>query len=868
MASSVLAPVTASDFIQFDRGVDEYKNVSVIRGPSCHTNCVRSYGSMRGGVVFVGISPAKDETLRTGRPLTGPSGEMLNACLEAIELHRYNYYCTNLVCEWMDDPSDSDIAKCDQRLKHELLNLRPKLIVLLGKLVVEEFTERPFASIRGAVQWSDFYNAYVMGTYHPSAILRSMGDYGSSKDDKASEMIYDFIRDLRKIPQVVEWEPGAPESKIRYRVVTTNDDAQNVLDNLPRSEDFPISIDAETTYGKDDEEVEVFKDDVLCMGVGSENFAWVFTPSALYREDGTPALVWPPCHWVMHNSIFDSQVVRRKLGQWITIKEDTMLQSYSLDERQGVHRLKKLAREYLGVGFYEEVRYDNWKNQKPGKAKGEKRIEDTPKHLLYEYNAQDVVYTTRLFWKFKQWQINDNVRDFYLHILIPAVNMYKEAQYHGVNIDMDMHLKLAWEWGLRINKEEDEIQELVQSEGWEGELNISSTDQVAQFLYGVLSLPIVKYTKGNKPSVDKEVLEQLRNQHEFIPKLESIRRLYKMWSTYIVSLPEKLKVDGRAHPIVKLHGQTGGRPSYSELAVQTFVAPSAPHEFNQMRKLIIPPPFEGYEGTDGYECPEDDEYVIVEIDYGKAELWVAQSYSQDDQMLADLLSGDYHTNVATDIYEKVLELITKDDRSGAKRTSFGILYDIEEGTLAKLTKSTPLDARERIIRWNKRNDDYHRWALDTQKQIRKTGELVSKTGRKRRIIILGNAHRAVKQAVNFPIQSTSNDVVLVSAVQLHPRIKEIGGHILFTMHDSIITKALRSRLTEHCTIMHDIMIAQHFEGIRPIPVEIKVGKSWGDVDGVHDCSERATKPNEYSIGLEDSCQWRKQVECEQLKIAV
>jgi uracil-DNA glycosylase family 4 len=358
-----------------EQGIEEYKDVTVVRGPACHHKGVLGYGNINGGVVFIGISPARHEVTKSRRPLTGPSGEMLNACLTALDLSRSDYYCTNLVCTWMDEPDESSILSCRARLEHELRVIKPKLIVLLGTIVTEYFTGRKFGKVRGAVQWNTDYDCYVMGTYHPSAIIRSMGDYGSSKDDKASKMIYDFIRDLKKIPDVVKWEVGAPEAQIRYRVVNSIEQAQNVLDNLPR--DIPVAIDVETTYGKDDEEVEVFSTDLLCVGVGTDTFAWIFTPSALYTKDGMPALTWPDLCWTMHNSIFDSQVMKLKLDAWLTIREDTMLQSYSLDERSGVHRLKPLTREYLGAGFYEDDRFY-----------GKLKLYEVSKDLLYEYNAK------------------------------------------------------------------------------------------------------------------------------------------------------------------------------------------------------------------------------------------------------------------------------------------------------------------------------------------------------------------------------------------------------------------------------------------------------------------------------------------------
>lgn len=838
--------MTANGFRRYERGVEAYKDVQVIQGPVCCEDGIRSYGTTTSGIMFIGISPARDETTRTMRPLTGPSGQLLNACLEALELDRKDMYCTNLVCTWMDNPSVEDITRCMPRLEYEIAILKPKLIVTLGTLVTEILLERKFGKVRGAVQWSDHYNAYMMGTYHPEAIIHSMDDRGSSKDDKSSKMIADFIRDIKKLHTVPSWLPGAPEAKVRYRVVTSSEQAQNVLDNLPRSSEFPISLDVETTYSKNDEEVEVFKDDVLCVGVGSENYAWVFTPDALYNDDGTPALNWPNnIHWTMHNSTFDAQVMRRKLGQWITIHEDTMLESYSLDERSGIHRLKTLAREYLAVGFYEDDRFY-----------GKMTLDKILPEMLYEYNAKDVVYTTRLHLKQKPLQIQDGVRDFYERILIPAVNMFKEVQYHGVGIDMNLHAKLTAEWCVKWLIEEQELQEIAKEEGWEGEINLNSGAQLGTFLFNVLSLPIVKRTPKGEPSVDKEVLEKLEPLHPFIAKLKAYRTRTKMIGTYIQELPQKLKVDGRAHPIVKLHGTVTGRPAYTDLAVQTFVRPDTKTEYNQMRKLIIPPPYEIYEGTDDYVPPEDDDYIIVEVDYGKQELWVAYSYSHDPQMLDDLLSGDYHTVVAADVFQKIQDEITGDDRNTGKRVTFGILYDIEAAGLATQTKSELVVAQQRIDRWNNRNKVHHEWALETQAQIRETGEIITKIGRKRRIVILGSTVRAEKQAVNFPVQSTGSDIVLDAAIEMHPKLKAIGSHILFTVHDSIVTKCLRSRLNEHCKIMHDIMTAKRFPGVVPIPIEIKLGSSWGDVKGVHECDNR--KPNK----LEIPCDWKERIALE------
>jgi uracil-DNA glycosylase len=255
---------------------DVYKDVDVSVGPQCHSPGCRGYGSLDSGVVFIGIAPGKDE-VRTGRPLTGPSGRIFNNILKPIGLPRTTVYCTNLICWWKDDPSPEEAARCASRLHNELLEVKPKLIVLLGKIVTEIFTGRDFGKIRGAVQWNTEYNCYVMATNHPAALLHAL----NSRQTKGKEdtTIYDIVRDLRKIEQVLQWAPGAPEAQIRYRVVNSSEQAQNVLDNLPRSDDWPIAIDVETKYDKDDDdELDAASERLLCVGVGTDNFCWVFTP--------------------------------------------------------------------------------------------------------------------------------------------------------------------------------------------------------------------------------------------------------------------------------------------------------------------------------------------------------------------------------------------------------------------------------------------------------------------------------------------------------------------------------------------------------------------------------------------------------------
>lgn len=825
----------------------------MVRGPECHSPGCRGYGNTDKGVMIIGIAPGRDE-VRTGRPFTGPSGQVLDAILQSVGIPRKDIYCTNMICWWKDDPSKEEALKCRDRLLREIAEIKPKLIIYAGKIVAEIMTGRSFGKVRGAVQWSTEFNCYTMATFHPAAILRGASERTSSKDDKAAAMVYDFVRDLRKIDEVITWEPKAPQSIVKYEVVDDPVYAQNILHTLKKNEEVAallgqpvskIALDVETTYDKDDEEVDVFENDVLCVGIGDKNYAWVFTPKALFKEDKTtPALEWPDLHWVMHNAIFDTQVMHKYLGVWIKVKEDTMLQSYSLDERAGVHRLKTLSREYLAAGFYEDDRFY-----------GKMKLDEIPRELLYEYNAKDVVYTARLCERFTQQQIEDEVREHYLRILIPAINMYKEIQYRGINIDRALHAKFAWEWGHKYLEDEEELMDIAEQAGYPGRININSSPQMRKLLFGYLSLPVVKRTPKGEPSTDKDVLEALQGQHEFVDKLLDFRHLAHMYGLYILNLNTNLKDDGRVHPIIKLHSSVNGRPSFTDPPMQTI--PRYSEEFAEtyslLRNMFKISDIEwvrNFNIAQNMYVPEpDDEMVMIEVDYGKAELWTAAYVSNDQQMFADLKSGDYHTNVAADVKDKPVEEVTKDDRNTAKRVSFGTLYDIEGPSLSKQIKSTVPQAIEYIQRFRNRNRDYAAWAKETQKLIRTKGELRIVSGRKRRIIIVKSAVRALKQAVNFPVQATANDVLLDAAIEIHPKLKEIGGHILLTVHDSIISEVPRSRAKEAFFIIHDAMTAERFKGMVRLPVEVKMGYNWGQNIEVHDCAIDADKqkPNKYGI---------------------
>ena len=86
-------------------------------------------------LMFIGERPGAKE-FETGHPFVGRAGKFLDKQLEKIGVKRKDCYITNVVKSYAKDnkpPTDKEIQKYLPMLKREISEIRPKIIVLLGK---------------------------------------------------------------------------------------------------------------------------------------------------------------------------------------------------------------------------------------------------------------------------------------------------------------------------------------------------------------------------------------------------------------------------------------------------------------------------------------------------------------------------------------------------------------------------------------------------------------------------------------------------------------------------------------------------------------------------------------------------------------
>ena len=151
--------------------------------------------------MLVGEQPGDEEDLR-GRPFVGPAGRLLDRILHDAGIERADVFITNAVKHFKWEPRGKrrlhkrpgigEIKACNIWLEEEISHVKPSVIVALGATALRAVTGTSLSidASRGR-QLTHASGARIVATFHPSAILRALGD-------EAAQMKAKVTADLRK----------------------------------------------------------------------------------------------------------------------------------------------------------------------------------------------------------------------------------------------------------------------------------------------------------------------------------------------------------------------------------------------------------------------------------------------------------------------------------------------------------------------------------------------------------------------------------------------------------------------------------------------------------------------------------------------
>lgn len=595
---------------------------------------------------------------------------------------------------------------------------------------------------------------------------------------------------------------------------------------------------------------------------------------------------------------------------------DMMLAKYLLNEERP-NDLKSLVAELMPeyAGYEEDVRrlvskYKGWAN--------------VPLKPLARYNAMDSDVTLRLVPMLEKKLIKNNFYKLFRNMCMPQTFVLAESESMGMCIDKEYLDELIIQTAKQIEKKlnslishkkirrfqqgrvDEKIKKLIIETKEEikliqagkpvgkkkevyknpdiaiknrmekvskyiagnlttkkervNDFNPGSPDQMVDLLFNSpygFRFKVVKYTKDKKtkkptkrPSTDEEALLVLKNKDKsgFVQNVLDYREITKLYSTYMVAIQYRLTSHNTIHGSFLIHGTVTGRLSSKNPNLQNIPRSTTSSTIKKM-----------------YVCPPG--HLLLEVDYGQAELRVAAELSGDEALI-DIFKQGYNLHLATacklnNCYERYAEIkaIEKDDKhkdhlfwikekKKGKVLNFSVLFGQSDYETANQMGVSVDEAREFKAEWFRAFPRIKPWMKEQAKKCKRDGYVYNLFGRKRRLPDIyspndGSYNKAVRDAINAPIQGSSSDFTQLSTIMI--RDKVLKGELImtdnikyihqaYTVHDSIGFYVQPKYLHKVVPVILDIMMntmTQHYFGFKMKKVKMKaspsIGITWGEL---------------------------------------
>ncbi len=489
------------------------------------------------------------------------------------------------------------------------------------------------------------------------------------------------------------------------------------------------------------------------------------------------------------------------------ISFDTMIASYLLNPSTRGHSLDSIAMTLFGhkTISYEEV---------TGKGKNQIGFQDVPIPEAVNYACEDADITFMAYQELKKNIHDKGLSNLMDTIEMPLIRVLAKMEMEGIKVDKNALHDLSQTFELELKDLEQDIYRLAGEE-----FNINSSQQLGFILFEKLKLATFKKTKMKTGySTDVEVLTKLAPTHELPAKLLRYRTLDKLKSTYADALQELISSKtGRIHTSFNQTITATGRLSSSNPNLQNI--PIRKEEGKKIRQAFIP----------------KEGHTLISADYSQIELRIL-AHCAEDEILIEAFKNDedIHTRTAKEVFQVMPEFITDDLRSQAKTINFGIVYGMSGFRLANDLNISRKMATAYIDNYFKRYSGVKKFIDATIENTRKTGEVSTIFGRKRRLDDINSSNANVRgfaerAAVNTPIQGSAADLIKLAMIKLESALlkNNMAAKMLLSVHDEIIFECPFEEKDKLIALAKDIM-----ENVYPLKVPLKVnfgsGQNWAE----------------------------------------
>lgn len=160
---------------------DNWKELeeSIINCKNCklctnRRNIVLGEGNKNAQIMFIGDGPRTEEDIQ-GKPFVGKDGQLMDRAFEGIGLDKNKIYITNLIkCRIPNNKilEKEEITECLNYLRNEVILIKPKIIVLLGNVVLKNILNKDLEMFSARGNWIEKKGIWYLPTWHPSDLLK------------------------------------------------------------------------------------------------------------------------------------------------------------------------------------------------------------------------------------------------------------------------------------------------------------------------------------------------------------------------------------------------------------------------------------------------------------------------------------------------------------------------------------------------------------------------------------------------------------------------------------------------------------------------------------------------------------------------
>jgi len=743
----------------------------------------------RAKLAIIGEAPGAYEAAY-GIPFTGPSGDLLNQVLKHHNIERDQVMITNSVLcrpEANADPPKKALAACAPRLHAEIAASGVDTIVAVGKAasnaLVEQRGSMKKLRVGNGKEYKEDPSIKVISTWHPAYCLRS------------PDAFPDFVKDLGKVRHgpTAAWE--APQ----FRVFNTIDTALQAITIL-RNQFTQLVIDIESSHDKDSSFIHPSEWPLLCIGIAyAKGKAVVFGDIVINDPEFASAFKDLLSHSVIiaHNGKFDLSGLRALVGRQF-LSFDTMLASYTRNERPGYHSLEQLGIELLGT--------PDWKSEIKKYIPKNGDYAGIPREVLYRYNAYDVAAT----WDLKEYfEAEFDEDDWKKHdLLCEAASRIVDLDNAGLTFDEEYNKELT----TRFEQEIADIEEIINSiAGYP--VNPRSPIQVKKYYDSQgYTLPTTE------ADFLREMLGKLDGEtREFTEQLLHHRKRAKLFGTYVKGLAKRV-YRGKVYTTFLLHGTTSGRLSSRDPNLQ-----------NVVREKYIRNQF----------TASSSERVLAQLDYKQAEGRVIATLAKDEY-LADIFrdpNRDIFNELCNDIFG--VGKWEKENRVAMKSIFYGDSYGRGVASITRElnlqgVKITESETRAFMRQFHDLTPAIRLWQTSIKQRVLNGEDLITPFGRRRSFWLITEKNKAdvLNEGLSFLPQSIASDITLTALINIpEEALKEYDAEMKLTIHDALVFESPKQTVQKVADLVKREMLAsaRKFTSFVPFAVDFSSGFRWGEL---------------------------------------